>query len=126
MTRRLTTFVLAMIAMLSITSVVSNAQSQTLVTRHTRDEVTSKVAPLVGHVSGTKNMDIVLVLQHRNQPELDQLLKDLYDRSSSSYRHFLTVEQFTEKFGPSVEDYESAKNWARQTAFASRATRAIG
>jgi subtilase family serine protease len=113
-TRRLTTFVLAMIALLSITSIVSMAQSQTLVTRHTREEVTGKVAPLVGHVSGTKNMDIVLVLQHRNQPELDQLLKDLYDRSSSSYRHFLTVEQFTERFGPSSEDYEAAKNWARQ------------
>ncbi len=58
-------------------------------------------------------MDITLVLQHRNQAELDQLLKDLYDRTSSSYRHFLTVEQFTEKFGPSREDYETVKRFAR-------------
>jgi kumamolisin len=59
-------------------------------------------------------MDLVLVLQHRNQPQLEQMLNDLYDRSNPSYRHFLTVEQFTERFGPSREDYDSVKTWARQ------------
>jgi subtilase family serine protease len=58
-------------------------------------------------------MDITFILQHRNQAELDQLLKDLYDRTSPSFRQFLTVEQFTEKFGPSREDYETVKGFAR-------------
>ena len=35
------------------------------------------------------------------------------DRSSPSYREFLTVEQFTEKFGPSREDYETVKSFAK-------------
>ena len=62
-------------------------------------------------------MDITFILQQRNQEERDQLLKDLYDPSSSVYRQFLTVEQFTEKFGPSREDYETVKAFARADGF---------
>jgi subtilase family serine protease len=110
--RRLSTFVLTIVALLSVVN-VGHAQ-QSLMTRHTRDEVASRVAPLVGHMSATQNLRIVLVLQHRNQSELDQFLRDVYDPSTPSYRHFLSVEQFTEKFGPSRDDYEAVKSWARQ------------
>jgi subtilase family serine protease len=110
--RRLSTFLLTIVALVSVVN-VGHAQ-QPLMTRHTRDEVTSRVAPLVGHMSATQNLRIVLVLQHRNQSELDQFLKDVYDPSSSSYRHFLTVEQFTEKFGPPREDYDALKMWAQE------------
>jgi subtilase family serine protease len=110
--RRLSTFVLTIAALLSIVN-VGHAQ-RSLMTRHTRDEVTSRVAPLVGHMSATQNLRIVLVLQHRNQSELDQFLRDAYDPSTPSYRHFLSVEQFAEKFGPSRDDYEAVKSWARQ------------
>ena len=112
MIRRLSTFVLTLVALVSFVN-VGHAQ-QPLMTRHTREEVASRAVPLVGHMSATQNLRIVLVLQHRNQSELDQLLSDLYDSSSPSYRHFLTVEQFTEKFGPTREDYEAVKSWARQ------------
>lgn len=112
MIRSLNKFVLTIVALTSVVSAVGYAQTAA-VTRHTRDEVTSKVAPLVGHVSGKQNLDVVFVLQHRNQAELDQFVKDVYNRAHPSYRHFLTVEQFTEKFGPSREDYEAVKTWAK-------------
>jgi kumamolisin len=96
-------------------AIVNIAQAQQpLMTRHVRDEVTSRAAPVVGHLSATQKLEIVLVLQHRNQSELDQFLKDVYDRSNPNYRHFLTVEQFTEKFAPTREDYEGVKSWAKQ------------
>jgi subtilase family serine protease len=120
--QRLSRFVLTIAAFVSVMSVVGFAQSQTLMTRHTREEVTSKVAPLVGHLKANQNLRIVLVLQHRNQPELDQFLKDVNDPASPSYRHFLTVEQFTEKYGPSVEDYEAVKDWARQNGLQIKGT----
>jgi kumamolisin len=82
-------------------------------TRHTRDEVVKHTVPQVGRLSETQNLRIVLVLPHRNQTELEQLLKDLYDPTHPLYRHFLTVEQFTERFGPTSEDYEAVKDWAR-------------
>lgn len=113
MTRKLSTGLLAGVALLLFVSSVCFAQS-TLMTRHTREEVTSHVAPLVGHLSSTQKLELVLVLQHRNQGDLDQFLKDVNDPSSPVYRHFLTVDQFTEKYGPSIEDYDSVKAWARQ------------
>ena len=114
MIQRLSKFVLTSVALLMVMSVVGFAQSPTLMTRHTRDEVVNKTVPLVGRLSPTKNLHINLILQHRNQAELEQFLKDLQDPGSPSYRHFLTVEQFTEKYGPSREDYEAVKGWARQ------------
>ena len=111
---RLSKLVLPLVALVSAVNIVCQAQSQTLMTRHTREEVTSRIAPLVGHVSATQKMELTLVLPHRNQSELEQFLSDVYDRTSPSYRHFLTVEQFTEKFGPSREDYDSVGAWAKQ------------
>jgi xanthomonalisin len=57
-------------------------------------------------------MRLVLVLPHRNEAELTALLKELYDPSSASYHKFLTVEEFTARFGPSQEDYDAAIRFA--------------
>jgi hypothetical protein len=49
----------------------------------------------------------------RNQAALDALLQQLYDPASPKYHKFLTLEQFTEQFGPTELDYEQVKNFAR-------------
>ncbi len=110
-------FLLAIVAIVSGATIVSQAQPQSPVTRHTRDEVVKGTVPLVGHLPATQTMDITFILQHRNQSELDQFLKDVYDPSHPSYRHFLTVEQFTEKYGPSRDDYETVKAFAKANGF---------
>ena len=66
MTRKLSTVLLAVLALVSS---VCFAQSS-LMTRHTRAEVTSHIAPLVGHLSSPQKLELVLVLQHRNQETL--------------------------------------------------------
>jgi kumamolisin len=60
-------------------------------------------------------LDIVLPL--RNQADLNNLLQELYDPSSSSYRHFLTVPEFTARFGPSQEDYDAVIRYAKTNGF---------
>jgi len=62
-------------------------------------------------------MKLVLVLPLRNQAGLDQLLKDIYDPASPSYRKFLTVEEFTEQFGPAQQDYDTLRQWAEKNGF---------
>ena len=114
MTRTLCRFVLTFAALVSLGSIVCLAQSQTLVTRHTREEVTSKTVPYLGRLTPSQNLELTLVLQHRNQPELEQFLKDVQDPSSPKYRHFLTVDQFTEKHGPSRADYDTLRAWAKE------------
>jgi subtilase family serine protease len=112
--RTLCRFVLTFAALVSLGSIVCLAQSQTLMTRHTREEVSSKTAPYLGRLTPSQNLELTLVLQHRNQPELEQFLKDVQDPNSPKYRHFLTVDQFTEKHGPSRADYDTLKAWAKE------------
>jgi subtilase family serine protease len=62
-------------------------------------------------------MRLSIVLPLRNQAELTALLGRLYDPSSPNYRHFLSVGQFTEQFGPTAEDYESVVDFAHANGF---------
>jgi kumamolisin len=57
-------------------------------------------------------MRLVLALPLRNQAELDNFLRELYDPSSAAYRKFLTVDEFTERFGPTQEDYDAVIQFA--------------
>src|SRR6516165_9153043 len=93
-------------------SVNTQAQSSAVITRHVREATQSGEARLLGHLPASQSMRIVLVLPLRNQTELETLLHDLYDPSSASYHKFLTVEEFTSRFGPTQEDYESVINFA--------------
>ena len=110
---RLSAFVLAIAAMVCGASATSQAQSHSLLTRHTPGVVANGQAPLAGHLPVSQSLRLVLVLPHRNQAELDNFLTELYDPSSASYRKFLTVEEFTERFGPSQEDYDAVIGFAK-------------
>ncbi len=57
------------------------------------------------------SLDIILPL--RNQAGLDRLLQEIYDPASPSYRHFLTVPEFTAQFGPSQADYDAVVEFAK-------------
>ncbi|HEY1741970.1 MAG TPA: S53 family serine peptidase [Granulicella sp.] len=63
----------------------------------------------------TMNLDIVLPL--RNQAELESLLSDIYDPNSGLYRHFLTVPEFTARFGPSQADYDAVIQFVNKNGF---------
>jgi subtilase family serine protease len=110
-------FMLAIAAIVSGATIASQAQPQSPVTRHTRDEVVTGKVPMVGHLPANQTMDITFILQQRNPEELQQFLKDVYDPSSPVYRQFLTVDQFTAKYGPSNDDYETVKAYAKANGF---------
>ncbi len=112
MIRRLGVFLLVIGAMMSGATVVSQAQSQSTLTRNVRDEVLNGQAKSVGRLPATQSLRLVFVLPHRNQVELEDFLQELYDPYSPSYRKFLTVEGFTAKFGPSQEDYDAVIHFA--------------
>ena len=105
-------FLLAIVAVVSGATIVSQAQPQSLLTRHQRQETPNGRTPLVGHLP-SQTMHLQIVLQHRNQAGLDQFLREQQDPNSPNYRKVLTVEQFTELYGPSREDYEAVKSFAR-------------
>ncbi|MGB8541925.1 MAG: protease pro-enzyme activation domain-containing protein [Candidatus Acidiferrales bacterium] len=112
MIRRLGAYLLTIVALLLLLNFVCQAQALPLMTRHVRQAVLTGQARSVGRLPATQTMRLVLVLPPRNQAELENLLRELYDPSSLSYRQFLTVEEFTERFGPTPEDYDSVIHFA--------------
>ncbi len=89
-------------------------QGQTMMTSHVRPATQDGTARSIGHLPSNQPMNLVITLPLRNQDQLDQLLKDLYDPTSPSYRQFLTVRQFTEEFGPTQAQYDAVISFARQ------------
>ena len=78
-----------------------------------RPEVSSGRAALVGSLPPGRRISLSFVLPLRNESELSGLLNRLYDRTSSDYHHFLSVEEFTERFGPRPDDYQAVVDFAR-------------
>jgi uncharacterized membrane protein len=93
------------------------AQAQSALTQHVREAVRSGQARFLRPLPAAQSLRLDIVLPLRNQEELDRFLKDLYDPSSPSYRHFLTPAEFTAQFGPSQEDYEAATRYAASNGF---------
>src|SRR5580700_2904726 len=107
------TSLLTAVALMPVASIVGRAESPHPLTRHVRDVVLNGQAKSVGRLPATEPMRLVLVLPHSNEAALQNLLKDLYDPSSPSYRQFLTVQEFTSRFGPSQQDYDAVVSFAQ-------------
>ena len=67
----------------------------------------------VGRLPAESGLNLAVGLPLRNRQELADLLDQLYDPASPSYRQWLTVEQFTERFGPTEQDYRAALAFLR-------------
>jgi uncharacterized repeat protein (TIGR01451 family) len=69
--------------------------------------------PPQGDLDPSKPMKILIGLPLRNGATLTNLLHDLYDPAGPSFHHYLTPAQFTEKFGPTTEDYQAVIAFAQ-------------
>ena len=103
----------ALTALLLYLPTPSYAQGGVVLTRHTRDAIESGQAPLVGRPEASQILPLNLALPLRDQSGLESLLAAIYDPSSLSYHHFLSVEEFTQRFGPSQQDYDAVVGFAR-------------
>ena len=96
---------------------VMEAQVQSALTHHARQEVIRGQARFLSRLPATQSLRLHMVLPLRNQAGLDKFLRDVSDPASPSYRHFLTVSEFTAQFGPSEEDYDALTRYATSNGF---------
>ncbi len=101
---------LAMVLCLAWAASGRGAERQVL--RHHVPKAAKLLAP-VGRLEGTKRLNLAIGLPLRNQQVLAKQLHDLYDPKSPSFRQYLTPAQFTERFGPTVQDYEALVDFAK-------------
>jgi len=64
-------------------------------------------------LAGQTNLQLAVGLSLRNKTSLTNLLEDLYNPASPQFHRYLTTEQFTEQFGPSVEDYQKVQDFLK-------------
>jgi subtilase family serine protease len=91
---------------------VAQAEQRPTMTTHVPQAVSSGIAPLVAHVPATQHLSLAISLPPRNQSELDDLFQSIYDPQSPSYHKYLSVQEFTERFGPTEADYAAALHFA--------------
>ena len=96
--------------------------------------------PLSGHVlpalayafpasrADTAPLTVTLVLNRDDEAGFQKYLRDVYDPTSETFRHFMSAQQIAEKFGPSHESYArlssfvAAQNLSLTTPSANRMT----
>jgi len=110
MTRKTGFFLLAAAAFASIATIVS--QAQYVSTHHLREEVRSGTAQPTGHLQSTQILSLDIVLPLRDQAALESFIEDVYNPASSSYRQFLTPQEFTARFGPTQQEYDAVVHFA--------------
>jgi subtilase family serine protease len=117
MIRRFSTLLLAAIASVSVVNIAGNAQSLPLATRHVREAIYNGQAPSVGRLPASQSLRFDIVLPLHDQAALENFVQELYDPSSPFYRHYVSVQEFTARFGPSQEDYDAVIQFARSSGF---------
>jgi subtilase family serine protease len=94
------------------------SHGETVLTRHVREVTRTGEAKPVGVVPGNQIMQLDLVLTLRDPAGLENFLANLYSSATPNHVHYLTPEEFTEKFGPTVQDYEAVVRYAQSHGLA--------
>jgi hypothetical protein len=66
----------------------------------------------VGRLEGAQRLKLDIGVAPRDEQGLDAFLRQLYDPASPIYRHYISPEQFTERFSASKADYQALLDWA--------------
>jgi kumamolisin len=117
MIRKLSKSLLTIVALVPVVSIVCQAQPLPLLTRHVREVVLNGQAKPVGQLPLNQTMNLDVVLPLADPAGLASFLQELYDPASLIYRHFLTVPEFTARFGPSQGDYDAVVSFATANGF---------
>jgi len=79
-------------------------------------------ARALGRLAPDTPIRFALTLPLRNRAALGDLLRRQYTPGDALYGQFLTSEEFTQRFGPTEEDYQAVAAWARAQGLTVTAT----
>lgn len=96
---------------------VATPGTHTFTTHHVREVLLRGQAQPVGRLPAAQMMQLDVVLPLRDPAGLNSFLQGLYDPASPAYRHFLTVSEFTERFGPTRENYDATVLFVKSNGF---------
>lgn len=91
----------------------THSEAQSVLTHHVRDAVRTGAAQPMAALPAQQTLSLDIVLPLSDRAGLRTFLADIYDPKSPNYRHFLTVSEFTARFGPTQESYDAVVAYAR-------------
>lgn len=71
----------------------------------------------LGRATDTTQVSVAVVLNYRNEDQLDLLLEAQGSPGSGSFHHFLSPQQFARRFGPTEADYQATIGQLRDAGF---------
>jgi Pro-kumamolisin, activation domain len=117
---RIPSGVAAFVCMAAFFSFINPGQAQPVLQvlhNHVRPAVTSGQAAPVGFLPSAQRLNLVIHMPVRNQDELASLINRLSDPTSPDYRHWLSVAEFTERFGRAEAEYQQVADFAQANGF---------
>jgi subtilase family serine protease len=113
---------LAALLLIPVTGPAQQAQStqESLqpMRQHVPQAVSNGSAVVMGSVPPSQRLSFIIHLPVRNQAELTDLLNRLADPASPDFRHWLSVAEFTARFGRTTDEYGKVLDFARSNGFA--------
>jgi subtilase family serine protease len=96
----------AFAAMIVLAAVPASAHA--LLTAHVPELISSHSVAIAGAPNPQSRLQLQVALPMRNRGELSELVHEVADPASPQYRHYISVAEFTRRFGPNAHDYTAA------------------
>jgi subtilase family serine protease len=93
------------------TALCGSASAEALLVKHVPAAVAAHQTALAGALPASTHMKLQVVLPMRNKGDLGELARAVSTPGNAQYRHYLSVAQFTKRFGPTQKDYEAAQKF---------------
>jgi kumamolisin len=103
---------LALAALLTALA-AGSAEARDLLSLHVPAIVARHAVAVMGAPDPATRLSLDIALPLRDPASLTTLLNAIYDPASPMFHRYLSVSRFTERFGPTAKDYETAVNFFR-------------
>ncbi|MFZ0761140.1 MAG: protease pro-enzyme activation domain-containing protein, partial [Candidatus Sulfotelmatobacter sp.] len=97
-------------AMFPLLTKPARAQQRQVLQTHVAAPASAK---LIGRMAASRQLNLALTLPLSNQAQLHTLMQQLEDPASPNYHRYLTAAQFTQRFGPTVVEYQQVIGFAQ-------------
>ncbi|HUA66463.1 MAG TPA: S53 family peptidase [Alphaproteobacteria bacterium] len=71
----------------------------------------------LGRLPANSRLNLVIGLPFHNTEAIASLIQQIYDPASTNYHRYLTPDQFTQRFGPTEQEYQSVIHFAETNGF---------
>lgn len=95
----------------------ATANAAQIYTHHVREAVHGNVAQQVSRLAADKLMSLDVVLPVRDEAGLDTFVAEVTDPLNANYQHYLTPQEFTARFGPTQNDYDTVVQYLTRYGF---------